>query len=39
MEIVLIELRTCVIPHCHGILTGRSYCGIMSVIQGDLRDQ
>ena len=34
-----IKLRTCVIPHFHGILTGRSFCGIIFVIQGDLRDQ
>ena len=27
------------LPHFHGILTGRSFYGIMFVIQGDLRDQ
>ena len=34
-----IKLRTCVIPHFHVILTGRSFYGIMFVIQGDLRVQ
>ena len=34
-----IKLRTCVIPHFHGILTDRSFDGIMFVIQGELRDQ
>ena len=34
-----IKLRTCVIPHFHGILTGRSFYGTMFVIQGDLRNQ
>ena len=31
--------RTCVIPHFHVILTGRSFYGIMFVNQCDLRDQ
>ena len=34
-----IKLRTCVIPHFHVILTGKSFYGIMSVIQGDLQGQ
>ena len=31
-----IKLRNCVIPHFHGILTGKSFYGIIFVIQGDL---
>ena len=38
-KLIFTKLRTCLIPHFHGILTGRSFCGIMFVIQGDLRDQ
>ena len=34
-----IKQRTCVLPHFHVILTGRSFYGIMFVIQCDLRDQ
>ena len=34
-----IKLRTCVIPHFHGLLTGRSFYGIMVVIEGDFLDQ
>ena len=34
-----IKQRTCVIPHFHVTLTGRSFYGIMFVIQCDLRDQ
>ena len=30
-----IKLRTCVTPHFHGIWTGRSFYGIIFVIQGD----
>ena len=31
-----IKLRNCVIRHFHGIVTGKSFYGIMFVIQGDL---
>ena len=34
-----IKQRTCVIPHFHMISTGRSFYGIMFVIQCDLRDR
>ena len=33
------KLGSCVIPHFHGILHGKSIYGIMFVIQGDLQDQ
>ena len=32
-------LKNCVIPHFHGILTGKSFYCIMFVIQGDLYGQ
>ena len=32
-------LRTCVIPHLHVILTGKSFYVIMFVIQGDFQGQ
>ena len=34
-----IQLRNCVIPHLHGILTGKTFYDIMFVIQGDLYGQ
>ena len=33
---MILKLRNCVIPHFHWILTGKSFYGIMFVIQGDL---
>ena len=32
-----IKLRKCVLAHFHVILTGKSFHGIMCVIQGDLQ--
>ena len=32
-------LRACVIPHLYGLFTGKSFYGIMFVIQGNLNDQ
>ena len=37
--ILQIKIRTCVIPHFHVILTGKSFHGIMFVIEGDLQGQ
>ena len=34
-----IKINTCVIPHFHGILSCKSFSGIMSVIQGDFQGQ
>ena len=39
LKYLKIKLRTCVIPHFHGILTCKSFYGIMSVIQSDLQGQ
>ena len=38
-QVIQIKLRACVIPHSHVILSGKSFYGVMFVIQGDLQGQ